>query len=223
MIDLEKVKVEVAKILLKIGAVGFRLSDPLTFKSGLISPVYIDNRKFPFHSEEWQIIIRGFEEIIKAENIEFDIVAGIESAGIPHSAALGFYLKKPSVFTRKGLKDHGTMRMVEGGDVRNKKVLLVEDHVSTGYSSLIGVDALRKEGARVSNCFSITSYGFDVAEKAFKKANVSLHTLTDFKTIFDEALKQGILNKKEISVVSDWISDPWGWAGKYGFDRYPIT
>jgi len=211
-------KTEVAKALIKIGAVGFKPNNPITFKSGLISPVYIDNRRFPFNPNEWDIIIKAFFELAKDKKIEFDCIAGIESAGIPHSSALGFYLKKPSVFTRKEVKDHGTKKMVEGGDVSKKKVLLIEDHVTTGFSSLLGVKALKHEGAQVKDCFSITSYGFDEAKNAFKEYKVKLHTLTDFKTILKEARNLGVLNKSEVKIISDWFNDPSSWAKKHGFE-----
>lgn len=211
-------KIKVAKALIKIGAVGFKPEKPITFKSGLISPVYIDNRKFPFNPKEWTTIIDAFSNMLEKEKIDIDVIAGIESAGIPHSAALGFSLKKPSVFTRKAVKDHGTKKMVEGGDVKNKRVLLIEDHVSTGFSSLLGVEALRKEGATVTDCFAITSYDFKTAKQAFKKASVNLHTLTDFKTILKQASKLKILDKKQVETISDWLNDPWNWAKKHGFE-----
>jgi orotate phosphoribosyltransferase len=215
-------KIQVAKALLKIGAVGFLPEKPITFKSGLISPVYIDNRKFPFHPKEWQIIIKNFANLAKTKNINFDCIAGIESAGIPHSAALGYYLKKPSVFTRKNVKDHGTKKMVEGGEVKGKKVLLIEDHVTTGFSSLLGVKALRSEGAKVTDCFAITSYEFSEAKNAFKNEKVKLHTLTDFSTILSQAEKLKILNLKQVEVVKEWLIDPWNWAKKHGFEKKKI-
>lgn len=208
----------VAQALIKIGAVGFKPENPITFKSGLVSPVYIDNRRFPFHPEEWDTIITAFAKVAKQKKITFDAIAGIESAGIPHSAALGFYLKKPSIFTRKEVKDHGTKKMVEGGDVSQKKVLLIEDHVTTGFSSLLGVKALRAEGAIVTDCFAITSYDFDEAKQAFKEAGVTLHTLTDFKTVLKHALKLKILDAKQVETISDWFVDPWNWAKKHGFE-----
>lgn len=138
---------EIAQILLKINAVGFVPDNPIMFKSGIKSPVYVDNRKLPFYPKEWEKVILGFEALTKEKSLQFDIIAGIESAGIPHSAALGFLMKKPSVFVRKKIKEHGTKKLVEGGDVNGKQVLLIEDLVTTGSSSLAGVEALREGGA----------------------------------------------------------------------------
>lgn len=209
-------KKQIAKALLNIGAVGFKPSDPITFKSGLIAPVYIDNRIFPFYPQQWSDVIKGMSELIKKEDLIFDVMAGVEAAGIPHSAALGFKLKKPSVFVRKQVKGHGTKKMVEGGKVKNKKVLLIEDLVTTGGSSLAAVKSLRKEGAKVKDCLVIISYGFKKAEKSFAKAKVKLHTLTSFEVVLDEALKMGKFTKKEKVILEDWFNDPWGWAKRQG-------
>ncbi|MFA6077040.1 MAG: orotate phosphoribosyltransferase [Candidatus Paceibacterota bacterium] len=196
---------KIAQALIKIGAVSFVVNDPVTFKSGIKSPVYVDNRKFPFHPKEWESVIRSFAEIIERDNINFDIIAGVEAAGIPHSAGLGFFLKVPSVFVRKQVKDHGTKKKIEGGDVAGKRVLLIEDVVSAGCSSLAGVSALRAEGAIVDDCLVILSYGFDEAREGFEKAKVRLHTLTSFPVILEEAKRQKILNTDGLKIVEDWI------------------
>src|SRR5579875_587055 len=174
---------EVARALLQIGGVGFRLDDPITFKSGIVSPVYCDNRTFPFWPLEWKKVIEGFSAMIERENISFDVIGGIEAAGIPHSAALGYAMQKPSIFIRKQPKEHGKRARIEGGDVRGKRVLLVEDLVTTGSSSLSGVQALRDAEAIVTDCLAIISYGFAEAELAFETARVRLHTLTNFETV----------------------------------------
>lgn len=208
---------QIAQALLNIGAVGFNVEKPITFKSGIISPVYVDNRKLPFHPEEWNSVLQGFKDLIDKEKIDFDIVAGVEAAGIPHSAGLGFLLRVPSLFIRKQVKDHGTKKMVEGGEVLNKKVLLVEDLVSTGISSLTAVKSLRGEGAVVNDCLVIVSYEFEEAKDAFKKDNVKLHSLTSFPVILEEAVKLNTLNSEQVEKVKEWFVDPHGWAVKYGF------
>lgn len=196
---------KIAKILLKLGAVGFLPENPVVFKSGIKSPVYIDNRKFPFHPEEWKEVITSFADIIKRNKVNLDIIAGVEAAGIPHSAALGFFTNTPSVFVRKQMKDHGLKKMVEGGNVQGKKVLLIEDVVSSGQSSLAAIQALRDEGAIVNDCLVILSYGFFDAKEGFEKANVRLHTLTSFPVILNEAKKQDILADNNLKIVEDWM------------------
>ncbi len=207
----------VAEALLAIHAVGFRPADPMTFKSGIISPVYVDNRKFPFHPQAWKTVIEGFAERIREDAIAFDALAGIETAGIPHSAALGYALRVPSVFIRKQVKDHGTKSRIEGGSVAGKTVLLIEDLVTLGGSSLSGVAALRDEGAAIHDCMVIISYGFRESADAFAQANVRLHALTSFPVVLDLARQQGRFSAKELSVIEDWFFDPHGWASRHGF------
>lgn len=210
---------EIAKALLEIGAVGFKPKEPLTFKSGIISPVYVDNRIFPSHPEKFRLVIEGFENLVKEKNLDFDMVAGIAAGGIPYSAVLGYKMQKPSVFVRKEAKGHGKGKRIEGGEVAGKKILLVEDLVSTGSSSISGVEALRSEGASVEDCLIIVSYEFAEAKENFKKAKVNLHALTSFPVIFQEAVEMKKITKDVKNIVGDWLSDPHGWAGRHGFDK----
>ena len=206
-------KIEVARALLEIGAVGFSPKQPIRFKSGILSPVYVDNRKLPYYPKQWGIIIEGFKAEVKSMN--FDVIAGVAVGGVPHSAALGYALQMPSVFVRKEAKEHGKGQRVEGGEVTEKRILLVEDLVSTGGSSLAGVDALREEGAIVNDLLAIVSYGFDEAKEAFANANVNLHTLTDFSTILQEAVNMGKFQQEDYAIIADWFSEPHGWANKH--------
>src|SRR5665213_805188 len=212
-------KCEIAEALIEIRGVGFRPNNPITFKSGMKSPVYCDNRAFPFWPEQWARVIHGFEKLIAQENIPCDVIGGIEAAGIPHSAALGFSMAKPSVFIRKEAKEHGTKRRVEGGDVSGKHVLLVEDLVTTGMSSLSGVQALRAEGAIVTDCLAIISYNFAEAIEHFATAGVRLHPLTNFEAVLEIAVKRSMIDEADAVIVRDWLRDPRGWAGRNGLDK----
>ena len=203
---------QVAAALIDIKAVGFSVNQPITFKSGIISPMYIDNRRLPAFPKHWRIILNGFMSELKTKNIQFDLIAGIETAGIPHSAGLGVLLKKPSVFVRKAAKDHGTKKMVEGGEVNNKTVLLIEDLVTTGGSSLHGVEELKAAGAKVTDCFVIVSYGFPESALAFKAAKVKLTALTDIATILKVAQEKKLLSAQEVIIVKNWHQDPWHWG-----------
>ncbi len=208
---------EIARALLKIDAVGFRLKEPITFKFGIKSPVYVDNRKFPFYVEEWHKVIDGFEALIQEKRLEFDSLAGIAVGGIPHSASLGYKINKPSVFVRKEAKGYGKKKRVEGGEVSGKKVLLIEDLVTTGGSSLSGIKALKEEGANVEDCLVIIAYGFKEALEAFEKEKINLYSLTTFTLVLEEALVQGKLNGKEYKIVQDWFRDPHGWTERQRF------
>lgn len=210
---------KVARALIEIKAVGFAPEHPITFKSGIISPVYVDNRKFPFHPNEWRVVVEGFKELIQKENIPFEVLAGVETGGIPHASALGFHLNMPSVFVRKETKDHGKKKKVEGGDVGGRQVLLIEDLVSTGGSSLAGIESLRNEGAIVNDTLVIVSYDFPEAKESFEKAKVNLYPLTTFSVILEEAKKMEKLNKDEIGKIKEWFADPHSWGKKYGYEK----
>ncbi|MES2391847.1 MAG: phosphoribosyltransferase family protein, partial [Acidobacteriota bacterium] len=146
------------------------------------------------------------------------VVGGIEAAGIPHSAALGFAMQRPSVFIRKEAKGHGAKKRVEGGDVAGKRVMLVEDLVTTGMSSLAAVEALREEGAIVTDCLAIISYGFVEGKEAFAKAGVMLHALTSFEEVLQVELKSGARDEVSAAIVRDWLGDPQGWAKRRGLE-----
>jgi len=205
----------IAQTLLEINAVGFALERPIRFKSGILAPVYVDNRKFPYFPNAWQVAIEGFQQLLQEKSLEYDIIAGIETAGIPHSAALGYTLQKPSVFIRKAAKDHGTKKMVEGGEVKGKKVLLIEDHVTTGLSSLHGVDVLKAEGAEVVACLSISSYGWPEAQRAFSQAKVPQYTLTSFTEILAEAEKLRRITAAQSYEIHGWLHDPQAWSAAH--------
>lgn len=201
----------VARALIEIGAVGFTPDKPITFKSGILSPVYVDNRILPFHPPQWHQVIDGFRMLIERERLAFDAIAGVAVGGVPHSAALAYTLDAPSVFVRKEAKGHGKGKQVEGGDVNGRTVLLIEDLVTTGGSSLDGVGALRSEGAVVTDVLAIVSYGFPEAVAAFESADVRLHTLVDFETILQSALSMGRLTPADADLIRAWMRDPHGW------------
>ena len=204
---------EVACALLDCEAVVFTPRAPITFKSGIRSPVYVDNRRLPFWPAQWRVVIEGFRRAIVEGALAFDVIAGIEAAGIPHSAALAYALEMPSVFVRKQTKEHGTRSRIEGGDVSGKRVLLIEDLVTTGGSSLAGVEALREGGAVVEHCLCITTYGFPEARRAFERAAVALHPLAPFSALVAEAKRRGQFGADELAILEAWLRDPHGWAG----------
>ncbi len=207
-------KRSVASALLDIGAVGFSPAEPITFKSGIRSPVYVDNRRLTFHPAAWRIVIAGFASLIKARALQFDVLAGVALGGVAHCAAIAYALDKPAVFIRKEAKGHGTGKRIEGGDVAGQRVLLVEDLVTTGGSSLSGVSALREAGATVDDVLAIVSYGFAEAEATFALADLRLHTLSNFNAILQTARDEAKLNADESDAVRLWLADPHNWERK---------
>jgi len=201
-----------AHALLDAGILTLRFDQPVTFKSGIVSPVYLDNRLLTFHPQAWHTVIESLQALVVPLAERFEIVAGIETAGIPHSAALAYVLGKPSVFVRKQPKEHGMKKRVEGGDVSGRRVLLLEDQISTGGSSLSGVQALRDEGAVVTDCIAITSYGFTEAHAAFDAAGVSLHVLVPFESIVAAAQERAMMTRAQHETVLAWLANPKGWG-----------
>ena len=209
---------EIADALVVIEGVSFLPAAPITFKSGIKSPVYCDNRRFPFWPEQWAKVIRGFEAMIAERKIPVDVLAGVEAAGIPHSAALGFSMRLPSVFIRKTLKEHGTKKRVEGGDVTGRRVVLVEDLVTTGGSSIAAIEALRAKGAVVSDCMAIISYNFPEVVERFESAGIRLHVATTFQVVLESALERRLIDEAGVAVVRDWLIEPHSWAVRHGFE-----
>ena len=205
----------IAQAILEIGAAGFCASRPITFKSGIVSPVYCDNRRFPFWPEQWKRVIQSFATLV-GDSIACDVIAGVEAAGIPHSAALGYATGKPSVFVRKQAKEHGTKKLVEGGDVAGRRVVLVEDLVTTGMSSLAAIDVLRGEGATVTDCLAIISYGFPEAAEKFAAAGVTLHALTTFAEVLEAAEARQQISSSDADQVREWLRDPRAWRSEAG-------
>ena len=198
----------VARALLEAGAVGITPDEPVTFKSGLRSPVYVDNRVLIFKPRPWRTIVDGFAAALPRGR---PVIAGVEAAGIPHSSALAFSAGLPSVFVRKESKDHGLGRRIEGGDVSGRRTILVEDMVTTGGSSLSAIEALREAGAEVADCFAIITYGFGEALEAFEAAGVTLTTLTTFDAVVAEALATGTIDARQAELVRSWLADPHAW------------
>jgi orotate phosphoribosyltransferase len=215
----------VARALLEAGAVTLTPDAPVTFKSGLRSPVYVDNRRLISQPRPWHTVIEAFEaELLEGALLEGEllegaasdarddlVIAGVESAGIPHSSALAFATGRPSVFVRKAAKEHGLGRRVEGGEVAGRSVVLVEDMVTTGGSSLAAVEALREAGASVSGCLAIITYGFGEAVAAFADAGVQLRVLTTFEDVIREALAARRIGESSAALVRSWLADPHDW------------
>lgn len=202
--------------LVNYGAVSFLADAPMRLKSGLVTPIYVDNRSLTAHPDAWRDIIETMVSRLDQLKLEYDIVAGVEGAGVSHSAALAYRLYKPSIFVRSQPKTYGNKSRIEGASVAGKRVLLIEDHISTGLSLLSAIRALKDEGAAVTDCLTITSFGIDETKKLFEKENVTCHELLDFQLVLDKAIELGKLEASKKGLLLDWLANPWTWAARNG-------
>lgn len=206
----------IAEHLININAIEFLLDAPLRLKSGLISPIYVDNRNLIGQPEAWHDVIETLASAIHKHALQFDIIAGVETAGIPHCSALAYRLSLPSIFVRKQPKTHGDKSRIEGRPVEGQRVLLIEDHISTGQSSLDAVAALREAGAIVTDCLSITSFDIEDTRRVFANANVNFYALLPFSRILDVAVAMKNISASQKEMVEQWLADPWPWAAQHG-------
>jgi len=203
----------VAEKLLQVNAVKLNPENPFTWASGWKSPIYCDNRKvlsFPFirdyiKSELCNVVFEKFPDA--------ELLAGVATAGIAWGAMVADQLKLPYVYVRPKPKEHGLGNQIEGFYEKGRKVVVIEDLVSTGKSSLQVVDVLKEAGLEVEGMVSIFTYGFPVAEEVFSKAGVKYFPLTDYSTLIQLAADKNIVSSEQLDVLLNWRDDPAGWKG----------
>lgn len=203
---------QVARLLLGCGAVALRPTAPFRFASGLLSPIYCDNRLLISLPRQRRRVTRWFARLIREENIPAEVIAGTATAGIPHAAWLADRLRLPMVYVRSQPKGHGKEQLVEGIVPAGRRVVVVEDLVTTGGSSLTTVGALRQAGAIVEHVLTIFSYAFPKAAAAFAQAQIHLHALTTLPILLDVAVASRTISPTERDMVMDWAADPEGWS-----------
>lgn len=204
---------QIAKILLSIGAVKVSMNPPFSWTSGIKSPVYCDNRKLISYPKERKQIIEGFVELVKNMPEMPEYIGGTATAAIPWAAFLAYELNLPMIYIRPEKKEHGAGRQVEGDLPVGKRVLIVEDLISTGGSSIAAAAAVQNEcKGVVTNVIAIVTYELDEAKKKFADAGLQLTTLTNFSQIMASALEKGTINKDEWSRILEFRKDPRTWA-----------
>ena len=192
-----------ARELLRIEAVRLQPNDPFTWASGIESPIYTDNRVALAYPEVRTAIRDGLAQLTKAYE-RIDAIVGVATAGIPHAALVADRLGLPMAYVRSSAKKHGRQNRIEGRLSEGDRVIVIEDLVSTGGSSLEAVEALRAAGFTVLATLAIFTYGFDAAEARFAKANCPLHTLSDYPTLIAEARQQNKISEQQLSSLSEW-------------------
>ncbi|HIV81189.1 MAG TPA: orotate phosphoribosyltransferase [Candidatus Salinicoccus merdavium] len=187
----------VAKALLNIGAVKIQPDDPFTWASGIISPIYCDNRQIIGNVDARKDIVKYFVEKIKDMSPEAEVIAGTSTAGIPHAAFISDEMELPMSYVRGSKKKHGTGRLIEGASVKGKKVVLIEDLISTGGSSIEAAEILREEGAEVEIVLAIFSYQLEKAHDNFESSGFKYETLSDLDALLDVSIKESLLTEEE--------------------------
>ncbi len=202
----------IAKSLLEIGAVSLRTTPPFTWASGRLSPIYCDNRLLMSYPEHRANVARGFVTLLKREGWYPGVIAGTATAGIPHAAWLAELTGLPMVYVRGAAKQHGKTNRIEGRIEPKKKVVLIEDLISTGGSSIDAALGLKEAGADLLGVAAIFTYGLSISNERFAKAKIPFATLTRFETLMQESLEMGTLTNADKDILADWQKDPAAWS-----------
>lgn len=203
---------QMAAFLLQVKAIKLNNDNPFTWASGRKSPIYCDNRVTLSYPEIRTFIRQRFVDVITEYFGDVDVIAGVATGGIAQGALVAQELGKPFVYVRSEEKKHGLTNQIEGEIHSGQTVVVIEDLVSTGKSSLIAVHALRDKGCIVKGMAAIFTYGLEVARKNFEEANVELHTLTNYDTLIQVAQKEEYILQSQMQSLADWRSNPEKWS-----------
>ena len=208
---MDNLKRDFASRLLQVKAIKLQPNNPFTWASGWLSPFYCDNRKTLSYPE-----LRNYVKLELVHKVlecfpEAEVVAGVATGAIAQGALVADELNLPFVYVRSKPKDHGLENLIEGDSKPGMKVVVIEDLISTGGSSLKAVEAIRSNACEVIGMVASYTYGFPVAEKAFREANVRLETLTDYEHVVAEALATGYISEHDVEVLHDWRQAPDKW------------
>ncbi|MFH2096020.1 MAG: orotate phosphoribosyltransferase [Bacteroidota bacterium] len=202
----------IAAHLLQIKAIKLQPANPFTWASGWKSPIYCDNRKTLSHPETRTYIRDSFASVISKKYPEADVIAGVATGAIAHGALVADVLKKPFVYVRSSAKDHGLGNRVEGEIHKGQKVVVVEDLISTGGSSIKAVEALREINCEVLGMVAIFTYGFGTATDNFEKALCELTTLSNYNSLIELALEQQYITHGQLETLQNWRKSPQTWS-----------
>jgi orotate phosphoribosyltransferase len=203
-----------AEYLLQINAIKLQPSNPFTWASGWKSPIYCDNRKTLSFPEVRSYIRDSFAELVKVLYPDTDVIAGVATGAIAHGALVADKLGLPFIYVRSGAKEHGLGNQIEGFYEAGQKVVVIEDLVSTGGSSLSAVKALREAGCNVLGMIAIFTYEFKKASDAFAAENCILHSISNYSVLIETAVKSGYIGESEVETLRKWRVDPSAWGVK---------
>ena len=209
---LNEVEQKVAESLLQIKAIKLQPKNPFTWASGWKSPIYCDNRITLSYPAIRTYIRQKLSKLIQEEFGSVDMISGVATAGIPQGVLVAQDLGLPFSYVRSSAKDHGRQNMIEGEVVSGQRVVVVEDLVSTGKSSLVAVKALREAGCNVVGLVSIFTYGLDEATKNFADAKCTFHSLCDYNSLIQVAAENGFIFEEDVELLKDWRKNPSTWS-----------
>jgi len=207
---------KVASFLLKISAVKLNAVEPYTWASGLKSPIYCDNRRILSFPEVRDYIKSALSDQVRKFYPEADVIAGVATGAIAHGVLVAQELDLPFIYVRSSGKQHGLGNQIEGVSPDGKKVVVVEDLVSTGKSSLAAVDALLDAGAEVMGMIAIFTYGLDQAQRNMELAKCRLDTLTNYHILLKQAVNEGFLHHSNKATLEKWRENPQEWGKEKG-------
>lgn len=203
---------KIAEFLLQIKAIKLNPENPYTWASGRKSPIYCDNRKTLSYPQIRTYIRQVYVDTINKSFGKPDVIAGVATGGIAQGALIAQEMGLPFVYVRSEAKKHGLTNMIEGALEKGQSVIVIEDLISTGGSSLKAVEAIREAGCTVKGMVAIFTYGFDEATDNFKKANCVVKTLTDYNILIEEALNKNYITEKDVESLKAWRKDPAKWG-----------
>jgi len=215
MIKTDDNALKIAEFLLQIKATEINPSEPFTWASGLKSPIYCDNRKTLSYPQIRTFIRQEFVKVIERDFGKPDLIAGVATGGIALGALIAQELGIPFVYVRSDVKKHGLTNQVEGVTTAGQSVVVVEDLVSTGMSSLKAVDALKELDLNIMGMVAIFNYGFDIADDNFKNAGVDLVTLADYSSLIETATTMGFVPEEDSKTLIKWRQDPKKWSDSF--------
>lgn len=201
----------IAEQLLSIGAVYLKPNEPFTWASGILSPIYCDNRLTLSYPTLRKEIARGLVELITEHFQDAEIIAGTATAGIPHAAWVSDLMELPMCYVRSKAKGHGKGNQIEGKVSEGKKVVVVEDLISTGGSVITAVEALREAGCEVLGVVSIFTYELEKGKEQLKRNDIASYSLATYSTLIDVALKNGVILENDLSTLKEWRENPTEW------------
>lgn len=202
---------QIAKSLLQIKAIILQPNEPFSWASGWNSPIYCDNRITLSHPEVRTYIRQELSQAVVAKYGKPDVIAGVATGAIAQGALVAQELGVPFIYVRASAKGHGRQNLIEGKIESGQSVVVIEDLISSGKSSLAAVEALKNAGCDVKGMGAIFSYGFHAAKENFEKANCELFTLGDYDHLIEQALATKYISESDCSLLKDWRKDPANW------------